>query len=115
LHDAVDRLHPVGGLLQQPGSVLVASSYNGELCGYLAKSVFSHCTSPAWPSLVVQISRRTTIESVLNDAHATVIYADSILEADPHLTRLLGSPTSFGWRRVAEGTGWSVLVRSASS
>lgn len=114
LRDAVERLQIVRPQLRQPGSVLIASSYNAEICGYLAESVFKFCTSPPWGALVPLVTRKHSLCQVLADARATVIYADPILESDPTMAKLLASPAANGWRRVAAGTGadgpWSVLV-----
>jgi hypothetical protein len=118
LHDAVERLEVVRGQLRQPGSVLVTSAYNAEICGYLAESVFRYCTAPSWAALASQVSPRRSICDVLDQTKATVIYADPSLYADPALARLLASPQSAGWRQVAVGTAtegqWSVLIRLSS-
>jgi hypothetical protein len=58
--------------------------------------------------------RGKSVEQVLDDVHATVIYADPVLRLDPRFATFVSSPPS-GWRTVAAGTGtdgdWSVLVR----
>ena len=57
------------------------------------------------------------LPKVLYQANASVIYADSTLESDPVMARMLASPRLAGWRLVASGSGpdgpWRVLVSAA--
>jgi hypothetical protein len=114
LHDAVERLQIVRGLLNKPGGVLVAPAYNFEICAYLAATFERHCTSPSWATLKRQLDHGEPVRNVLNTAKATAIYADPELQADPAIAKLLASPRSFGWRQAAAGTGtdgpWSILI-----
>jgi hypothetical protein len=118
LHDAVERLWVVHRQLERPGSVLIASAYNAETCGYLAKSVVAFCTSQPWAALSAEVSPSRSLSRVLDDAHATVIYADPSMQSDPKLEKLLATPRAFGWRQVSAGESgdgpWSVLVHVAN-
>jgi hypothetical protein len=119
LYDAVERLQVVRGQLRQPSSVLVTSAYNFEICAYLAESSSRRCTAPSWSALASQVSPGRSIRNVLNQAKATVIYADPLLHADRAMATLLTSPEAAGWRQVAAGCTadgrWSVLIHSVGS
>jgi hypothetical protein len=116
LHDAVQRLQVIRPELNSPTSVLVTSSYNTEICNYLAEIPNDHCSSPAWPALSAQLGNGLTLRRVLDHANATAIYADPLLQQDPRIAKLVASPRSAGWRRVSGGVAsdgpWSVLVRA---
>jgi hypothetical protein len=116
LHDAVSRLQVIRGLLRQQGSVLVTSGYNTEICSYLGRAYDGYCTSPSWPTLRARVAPGRPIRDVLNEANATAIYADPLLQTDPVIMKLLTSPRSAGWRQVAAGTTpgdrWAVLIRA---
>jgi hypothetical protein len=115
LHNALDRLGGVRSALQRPGAVLVTSGYNWEICAYFAKSYDRHCSSPSRPSLDSKLAEGKSLSRVLDDAHATVIYADPILRRDPAFVALRTPSHLADWRTVARGKGkdgrWSVLVR----
>jgi hypothetical protein len=120
LRDALDRLQVIRRGLQEPGSVLVTSGYNFEICAFLAETFDRHCTSPSWPMLRAQVSSGRPIRDVLDQAGATAIYADPLLQADPAMVRLLGSAAgSSEWRQIAAGVGtdgrWSVLLYADGS
>jgi hypothetical protein len=117
IHDAVQRLKVIDGRLQQPGSVLVASQFNFEICAYMADSFDHDCTSPSWPMLQGQLAAGTPIRDVLNRIKATAIYADPVLLADLSIAKLVARPRAAGWRQVAGGSGptgpWRILVRAS--
>jgi hypothetical protein len=117
LHDAVRRLGILRGPLQRPGSVLIASEFNFEICAYLAGSYNRSCTSPDWASLKTQLARGLPVGQVLNRANASVIYAETLLLADPAITQLVAAPEGYGWRQIAGGLGaqgpWHILVRAS--
>lgn len=117
LHDAVDRLWVIHSQLDQRGRVLIAYSYNYEICSYLAETYSRYCTSPSWQALAAQIASGAPIGKVLNQAKATAIYAESLLLENPSIARLAATPQAYGWRQVAGGVGeagpWHVLVRAS--
>jgi hypothetical protein len=114
LHDALDRLDGVRTTLQQPGAVLVTSGYNWEICAYFATGFDRHCSSPSWVDVEVELENGKSVTRILEDADATVIYADPVLRAEPDFAAFLASPPSTDWRVVGSGAGtdgrWSVLV-----
>jgi hypothetical protein len=116
LHDAVQRLQVIRPVLNHPTSVLVTSSYNSEICAYLAEIPNERCSSPAWPTLLAQLSNGLALRQVLDHAKATAIYADPLLQQDPRIAKFVASPRTPGWRRVSGGVApdgpWSVLVRA---
>jgi hypothetical protein len=113
----VQHLASVSPELQQPGSVLIASGYNYELCSYLAETHTRHCTSPAWPTLQSELVRGVPLKTALNHAGATAIYMDSLLLQDPRMAQLAATPRAYGWREVSSGSGsegrWQVLIRAS--
>jgi hypothetical protein len=116
LRAGLERLQVVKHRLEQPGSVLLASGYNYELCSYLAYSYDKTCTGPSWQAVRARLQAGDSLESVLNAEKISVIYADPTLKSDPLLARFLGAPQRDGWRYVATGTGsdgeWAVLARA---
>jgi hypothetical protein len=119
LHDALQRLDDVRPVLRRPGAVLVTSGYNWEICAYLAKSFQQHCSSPSWLGVQSQIRRGKSVQRILDDAHATVVYADPVARLDPAFVSYLRSArAAASWRTVGSGTDrygdWSVLVRRDS-
>lgn len=118
LHDAIERLQVVRGVLQQRSSVLITSGYNYETCAYLAADFNRFCSSPALAALKAKLSAGQSLRKVLAEENATVLYADSSLHSDPSFSKLLASPASMGWRQLSAGTGpggpWSVLIRAAA-
>jgi hypothetical protein len=112
IHDGLDRLAVARQRLERPGGVLVASSYNDELCGYLTDG---KCTSPSWWELKQHFETGAGLARVLDRIHARVFYADRIIEADPSAAALVAAPGKYGWSRIAFGVGtdgpWSVLAR----
>jgi hypothetical protein len=120
LHDALQRLDEMRPVLQRPGAVLVTSGYNWEICAYLAKSLQQHCSSPSWLSVQSQFQRGRSVQRVLDDARATVVYADPVARLDPAFTSYLKSARAAAdWRIVGSGRDrygeWSVLVRRDSA
>ncbi len=117
IHDALERLQVIRERLQEPGSVLVTSGYGYEICSYLADTASRYCTSPSWAELKARVTGATSIRDVLDQAKVTAIYADPLLQADPVLAQVLGSPRSAGWRKIAAGTAadgpWSVLIHAS--
>jgi hypothetical protein len=116
LHDALERLDDLRPTLRRPGAVLVTSGYNWEICAYLAKSHDRYCSSPSWVSVRSELARGKSVERILDDERATVIYADPVLRLEPAFVSFLESPDLAGkWRTIATGKGsdgdWSVLVR----
>jgi hypothetical protein len=117
LHSALGRLNEVRPLLQRPDAVLVTSSYNFEICAYLAKSYRQHCSSPSWSSVQAQLKRGKSVQRILDDAHATVVYADPGSRLEPAFVAYLKSARAAAhWRTVESGADryfgpWSVLVR----
>ena len=120
LHDALQRLDEVRPVLRRPGAVLVTSGYNWEICAYLAKSFQQHCSSPSWLGVQSQIRRGKSVQRILDETHATVVYADPVARLDPAFVSYLKSPrAAANWRTVVSGTDrygdWSVLVRRDSA
>jgi hypothetical protein len=117
LLERVQRLTPVKPELQRPGSVLIASAYNFELCAYLAASFTRACTSLAWQALQAEVERGVAIGDALNHAHATVIAVEPSMLANPAMAKLAAAPRAYGWREVSSGSGhegrWQVLVRAS--
>lgn len=116
LHDALERLDDVHPMLRRPGAVLVTSGYNWEICAYLAVTPRQYCSSPSWRTVRSQLAHGKSVERILADARATVIYADPVLRLEPAFVAFLDSPESAAdWREVASGRGtdgeWSVLAR----
>ena len=115
LRDGIERLHVVQGALQRPGSVLITAADGQSLCHYLADRSAGHCISPSWGVLKEQLVRGRAVEDVLDNARATVVYADPAMHGDPQLTPLLSSPRAHGWSKISEGEGgdgrWSILLR----
>jgi hypothetical protein len=119
LHDAVARLHGIRDRLREPGAVLVAARYNAETCAYLADRFNRHCTSPSWSDIQAELGRGSSLRRALTGVHATALYAEPYLAADPAVARLIASPATSGWRRFATGVGtdgpWAVLVRDEAA
>jgi hypothetical protein len=118
LKNGVQRLEPVVARLHRPGSVLIAAQYNFELCSYLAATYMRHCTSPSWTGIETELNAAgASVPAVLNKAHATVIYAETLLLTTPAIAKLVADPARAGWKQVAGGTGaegpWHVLVRAS--
>jgi hypothetical protein len=115
IHDGLDRLEVVRPELQRSGAVLVTSGYNLEICNYLARNINRHCTSPSWAIPRSAVAHGKSIVRALADVKATVIYADTLLRADPAFAGLLHPQRGSEWRTIAsgseEGREWSVLVR----
>jgi hypothetical protein len=117
LPDAVQQLAIIRRQLQRPGSVLLASQFNFEICSYLAASFDRYCTSPSWPALQAQLAAGTSVHTVLTRVKATAIYADSVMLANPSIAKLVAAPRTAGWQQVAGGSGpggpWRILVRAS--
>jgi len=116
IHDALERLEGVRTDLQAQGAVLVTSGYNWEICAYTAKSRTRYCSSPSWTSVQSKFGHGKSVARALDDVHATVIYADPGLQADPVFSRfLLSKGATREWRVVSKSpstdVNWSVLVR----
>jgi hypothetical protein len=114
IYEGIQHLQVVRAQLQRPGSVLVAQDSSNELCNYLAYSYQRTCTPMYWPTLRSQVTARTTAGQVLNRIHATAIYADSGMLADPIIAGLVAAPRVQGWQQIAQGSGpggaWRVLI-----
>jgi hypothetical protein len=71
-----------------------------------------------WPELRAQVTTGTSTGQVLDRVHATALYADAGLLADPIITRLVAAPRAQGWQQIARGSGpngpWRVLIRAAA-
>jgi hypothetical protein len=117
LHDAIERLQVVRGVLQRSRSVLITAGDGLDTCYYLAKIHDRYCTSPSWPMLQTQLGSGTSIQVVFNRVKATVIYVDPVLLSNPSIASLVAAPHAAGWRQVASGAGpdgpWHVLVRTS--
>jgi hypothetical protein len=115
LHHGVERLEVVRGLLRQPGSVLVTARDGLALCHYLSDGPGAHCSAPRLATFTSKVGRDRSLGDVLDAVGATVVYEEAALRFRPAFAGLLASPETFGWRRIAEGTGpdgaWGVLVR----
>ncbi len=114
IYEGVHHLKVVQRRLQRPGSVLVAGENDNELCNYLAYSYQRICTPMFWPTLLAQQNASTTAGKLLNQAHATALYADASILSDPLIAKLVAAPQAQGWEQVAQGNGpsgpWHVLV-----
>lgn len=118
IYDGIQHLELVQDRLQQPGSVLVSGALYNILCNYLAYSHERECTGVYWPSLQPEVTSQTSVGKVLDRAHATVVYADAGLMADPMIAKLVADPEAQGWKQIAHGAGpdgpWSVLIPCGS-
>ena len=114
IYEGVQHLGIVQKRLQQPGSVLVASENEAELCNYLAYSYQRKCTAMSWLALRSQITSQRSAGQVLDRAHATAIYADAGMLTEPAVARLVAAPHAQGWQQIARGSGpggpWCVLI-----
>jgi hypothetical protein len=114
IYEAVQHLQIVQKRLQRPGSVLIAGENDDEICNYLAYSYQRVCDPMYWFALRTQVTSRTSVGQVLSRAHATAVYADASMLADPIIAGLVAAPHAQGWQQVARGSGpggpWSVLV-----
>jgi hypothetical protein len=115
IYEGVRHLRPVQGQLQRPGSVLVAGNIYNDLCNYLAYSYQDICTPMYWQALRSQVTTRTSVGQVLDRVHATAVYADAGMLADPIIAGLVAAPRVYGWKQIAQGSGpsgpWRVLIR----
>ena len=115
IYEGVQHLQRVRAQLQRPGSVLVSQDNSDELCNYLAYSYQRVCTPINWLALRPRVTARTSAGQVLDQAHATVIYADAGMLADPIIAALVTAPSVQRWKQIAQGSGpdgpWRVLVR----
>jgi hypothetical protein len=114
IYEAVQHLQMIKAQLQRPESVLVSQDNSDELCDYLAYSYQRVCTPINWLALRPQVTARTSVGWVLDRAHATAIYADAGMLADPIIAELVAAPRTQGWQQIAEGSGpdgpWRVLI-----
>jgi hypothetical protein len=114
IYEGVQHLKVVQHRLQRLGSVLVAGENDNELCNYLAYSFQHICTPMFWPTLLAQQNASTTAGKLLDQAHATALYADASILSDPLIAKLVAAPQAQGWEQVAQGNGpsgpWHVLV-----
>jgi hypothetical protein len=59
----------------------------------------------------------TPIRALLNQARASVIYADPVLLGDLSIAKLFAAPRQYDWRQLAGGVGeagpWRILVRTS--
>ena len=114
IYEAVQHLQMIKAQLQRPESVLVSQDNSDELCDYLAYSYQWVCTPINWLALRPQVTARTSVGWVLDRAHATAIYADAGMLADPIIAELVAAPRTQGWQQIAEGSGpdgpWRVLI-----
>jgi hypothetical protein len=117
LLERVQRLAAVKPDLQKPGSVLISSGYNFELCAYLAASFTRECTSSAWQTLQAEVERGVAIGDALNHANATVIYVNPSMLGNAAMAKLAATPRAYGWREASSGSGsdgrWQVLIRAS--
>lgn len=116
IYEGVRRLGIVQKQLQQPGSVLVASENEAELCNYLAYSYQRKCTATSWLALQSEVTPQRSVGQVLDRAHATAVYADASMLSDPTIAALVAAPRAQGWQRIAQGAGangpWCILIRT---
>ncbi len=114
IYEGVQHLQVVRQRLQRSGSVLVAEYEPNELCNYLAYSHQRVCAPIYWPALRAQVTARTSAGQVLDRVHATALYADAAMLAEPIIAGLVADPSAQGWRQLARGDGpggsWRVLV-----
>jgi hypothetical protein len=114
IYEGVQHLGVVQKQLQQPGSVLVASENEAELCNYLAYSYQRKCTAMSWLALRSQITPQRSAGQVLDRAHATAIYADAGMLSEPAIAALVAAPRAQGWQQIARGSGpggpWRILI-----
>jgi hypothetical protein len=116
IHDGVQRLQGVRGVLERPTSVLFTETPGGEICDYLAAGRTRHCSAADVTALAAQVATGRPLSSVLASNKVNVIYADPALAANPDFNSVLADPGAAGYRVVASGTGndgrWTVLVRN---
>jgi uncharacterized protein with PIN domain len=114
IYEGVEHLQVVQRRLQVPGSVLVTQENENEICNYLAYSYERYCAAMDWQALSSQVTAKESAGQVLDRAHATAVYADAAMLADPNVARLVADPGAQGWRQVARGNGlngpWRVLI-----
>jgi hypothetical protein len=117
IYEGLQRLQPVRTQLQRPGSVLIAENNYNELCNYLSYSYQRVCTPLNWHELRGQVIPGTTVGQILKRVHATVIYAEAGMLADPMMGSLIAAPRSQGWQLISQGNGpygpWRVLTRAS--
>jgi hypothetical protein len=94
--------------------MLVAGETGTEMCNYLAYSYERMCTPLFWPTLRAQGTAATSATELLDQAHATALYADASILSDPLIAKLVADPQTEGWEQIAHGSGpsgeWHVLV-----
>lgn len=116
IYEGVQHLRIAQGRLQRPGSVLVAENNSAELCNYLAYSYQRVCTPMYWDVLRSQVTTHISAGQILDRVHATAVYADAGMLADPIVAGLVAAPRAQGWKQIAGGNGpdgpWRVLVRA---
>jgi hypothetical protein len=114
IYEGVQHLEIAQKQLQQPGSVLVASENENELCNYLAYSYQRKCTATSWLALRSQVTPQRSAGQVLDRAHATAIYVDASMLSEPAIAGFVADPRARGWRQIARGSGpsgpWYVLL-----
>jgi hypothetical protein len=115
IHDAVDRLQGVRGVLEQPSSALLTLAPGYPICNYLTVGFNGHCSVADVATVEQELAAGQPLASVLARNKVTVIYADPLLEADAEFRSVVADPGAVGFRVVAAGSGtdgpWSVLLR----
>lgn len=116
VYEGVKHLGIAQKQLQRPGSVLVASENEVALCNYLAYSYQRKCTPVGWQALQAQVTPQRSAAQVLDSVHATALYIDAKMLAEPAIAALVAAPRAQGWRQIARGSGpggpWHVLIRA---
>lgn len=116
IYEGVQHLEVIQKRLQQPGSILVTSGDEAELCNYLAYSYQRKCTIASWSALRSQVTPKRSAGQVLDRAHVTAVYVDAGMLSEPNIAALIAAPHAEGWQQVAQGSGpngpWLVLVRT---
>jgi hypothetical protein len=119
IYEGVQHLQRLRTRLQRPGSVLVTQENAAELCNYLAYSYERVCKPTSWSELSSQVKEGSPVGPLLERDHATAVYAETAMLADPAIARLVQAPRAQGWQQIAHGTGlsgpWHLLIPAGQS
>ena len=116
VYEGVKHLGIAQKQLQRPGSVLVAGENESHSATTWPTPISASAPPSAGGALQAQVTPQRSAAQVLDSVHATALYVDAKMLAEPAIAMLVAAPRTQGWQRIAYGSGpdgpWRVLVRA---
>jgi hypothetical protein len=110
------RLLPFQTILNRQETVLLSRELNPDICYYLSGKETCQIASYVDVQFFQDVSESKPLVNSLQAKNVTLFYVDALLlkqlQANPHATRFLTNPNSFGWTLLADqaiGDRWMLF------